>query len=50
MAPTYYEQLALSEAREADRQLLFAALRTRRATFRPRNVLATLFWLLGVTR
>ncbi len=50
MNTRYFEELAQHEAREADRRMLFAALRRRRSHLAPRGVLATIFWLLGVTR
>lgn len=50
MNTRYFEELAQFETREADRRMLFAALRCRRAQLTPRGVLTTLLGLLGVTR
>ncbi|NTU79651.1 MAG: hypothetical protein HGA45_09640 [Chloroflexales bacterium] len=49
MKVTYFEELERLNAREAERNMVFAALRCRRTHIGPKNVLATIFWLLGVT-
>jgi hypothetical protein len=50
MQSRYFEELAQYEAREADRRMLFAALRQRRAHTVAQRVFSSIFWLLGVTR
>jgi hypothetical protein len=50
MYNSYFEDLIQAETREADRRMLFLALRSRRTSLWPRNLLTALFWLLGVTR
>jgi hypothetical protein len=50
MPRTYFEERERFGAREAERQMVFAALRWRREHMFPRSILASVFWLLGVTR
>jgi hypothetical protein len=50
MYNSYFEDLAQAESRETDRRMLFTALRSRRTSPWPRNLLTALLWLLGVTR
>ncbi len=50
MYTTYYERMELARTREAERQMLFKALRQRRGRLTTRRFLAPLTWLLGVIR
>jgi hypothetical protein len=50
MSTQRFEDLERAAAREADRLMLFAALRERRAAAGPRRLVTALLWLLGVTR
>lgn len=46
MHTSRYEQLERAQAREADRRMVFAALRQRRARPLSRRIFASLMWLL----
>lgn len=50
MYRVYLEELAQLEAREADRRMVFSALRSRATTRRGSHLMASFFRLLGVGR
>lgn len=47
MYRTYYEEYESLAAREADRNMVFAALKSRGVHYGPRGIVATIFRLLG---
>lgn len=48
MGTSHYEQMEFEDRRRADRLMVFAALRARRATAGRRRLLTALLWALGL--